>query len=606
MKKIQKNKFLVFIFFIIFVNLFILMSLVQNQEIRGCENFIFGFYDDLTPENYLEKFPAALKQEKIFYQIDLFPDIKSLLCLGKNITITSSLEPENDIATSYKLFDFYLFLNIYLIYFIFLIFNRKSTILFTITLLVNSALINLIFFSELTFDYHMLGLILALFIFIKTNINYSKENRKVLYMKFFLILNFHTLLFNYDLFSKLAIFFLIIYLIFFNKKDFDKEVHFLFKSIPVVYFILRLVSGFIREFNQLWLTLSSGIFEGTPRFADMFYVFAILNCKNNKCGTIDNVYGPFFEYIDFYNNSLYSTYIISLFIVAALIFLNIKASKNTIKNNYIIFLLFISPPLTFALERMNLDLFICIATYFALWLFQKNKLIFSFTILSFLSFLKVYPIVFLFSLAFYLLINKDWKRLKITLIFVTFNTGILTHFYLFSNQINDVPMPSGVSWTFGLISHYLSYKDLFSINPGIVFMVFILFAFLIIYIYQDNILNIDLKENLFVTVNLLGFFICSIFFNFDYRICILIVALLFLSKQMLYQNFLYISLIFVLTSASPYLPELTTSMTSIIRFSIPFVYIFLNHVSFYVILIGILISSIKTIISSIKGSDEKI
>ena len=606
MQKIKKNMFFVLIFFIIFVNLFILMSLVQNQEISSCENFIFGFSDDITPEIYLEKFPSALKQDKIFYQIDLFPDIKSLLCLGKNINVPSSLEPNNDIATSYKLFDFYLFLNIYLIYFMFLIFNRKSALLFSTTLLINSALINLIFFTELTFDYQMLGLVLALFIFIKTNINYSKENRKNLYTQIFLILNFHTLLFNYDLFSKLSIFFLLINLIFFNKKDFDKEVNFLFKSIPIIYFILRLVSGFIREFNQLWLTLSSGIFEGTPRFADMFYVFAVLDCKNNKCGTIDNVYGPFFKYIDFYNNTLVSTYSISLFIIAVLIFLNIKANENTIKNNYIIFLLFISPPLTFALERMNLDLFICIASYFALWLFQKNKFISSFTILSFLSFLKVYPIVFLFSLAFYLFINKDWKRFKITLIFATINTAMLTHFYLFSNQINDVPRPSGVSWTFGLVSHYLSYKDLFSINPGIVFIIFIIFAFFIIYIYQNNILNINLRENLFVTVNLLGFFICSIFFNFDYRICILIVALLFLSKQMLYQNFLYISIIFVLTSASPYLPELTTSMTSIIRFAIPFAYVFLNHISFYVIFIGILVSSIRTLISSIKGSDEKI
>tara|TARA_Y100000591_G_scaffold314736_1_gene321609 strand:- start:1067 stop:1294 length:228 start_codon:yes stop_codon:yes gene_type:complete len=75
---------------------------------------------------------------------------------------------------------------------------------------------------------------------------------------------------------------------------------------------------------------------------------------------------------------------------------------------------------------------------------------------------------------------------------------------------------------------------------------------------------------------------------------------------MLYQNFLYISIIFVLTSASPYLPELTTSMTSIIRFAIPFAYVFLNHISFYVIFIGILVSSIRTLISSIKGSDEKI
>ena len=89
----------------------------------------------------------------------------------------------------------------------FLIFNKKSALLFLITLLINSALINLIFFSELTFDYQMLGLILALFIFIKTNISYSRENRKILYTQIFLILNFHTLLFNYDLFSKLYIFF---------------------------------------------------------------------------------------------------------------------------------------------------------------------------------------------------------------------------------------------------------------------------------------------------------------------------------------------------------------------------------------------------------------
>ncbi len=606
MQKIKKNKFFVLILFIVFVNLFFLMYLVQNQEINSCENFIFGFNKDLTPQSYTEKFPSALKQDKIFYQIDLFPDIKSLFCLGKNITVPLSLEPDKDIATSYKLFDFYLFLNIYLIYFIFLIFNRKSTLLFSITLLVNSALINLIFFSELTFDYQMLGLLLALFIFVKTNINYSKDNRKVVYMKIFLILNFHTLLFNYDLFSKLSIFFLLIYLIFFNNKDFGKEVNSLFKSIPVIYFTLRLFSGYIREFNQLWLTLSSGIFEGTPRFADMFYVFAVLDCKNNECGAIDNVYGPFFKYIDFYNNTLFSTYTISFVIVAVLIFLNIKASENTIKNNYIIFLLFISPPLTFALERMNLDLFICIASYFALWLFQKNKFIFSFTVLSFLTFLKVYPIVFLFSLAFYLLINQDWKKLKITLIFTAINTGVLTHFYLFSNQITDVPRPSGVSWTFGIVSHYLSYKDMFSIDPRIIFIVFILFSFFIIYFYQNNILDINLKENLFVTTNLLAFFICSIFFNFDYRICILIVALLCIRKKMLYQNFLYISLIFVLTSVSPYLPEFTTSMTSIVRFAIPFVYIFLNHVSFYVIFIGILISGIRTIISSIKVSDEKI
>ena len=49
-------------------------------------------------------------------------------------------------------------------------------------------------------------------------------------------------------------------------------------------------------FNELWENLSSKMFGGAARFADMYYGLRVINCRGDNC-QFKNNYGPLWEFL---------------------------------------------------------------------------------------------------------------------------------------------------------------------------------------------------------------------------------------------------------------------------------------------------------------------
>ena len=600
MLSIKNNKLIIFLIFILVINIFTFLFLEYSQKINECEKYIYGFNENFNSKEYVENYPYSVKNNNVYYQIDIFPDLNSLFCIGRTLSVESIPPLEKNIATSYKLYDFLNFLLIYTILFIFYLL-KKTLNLFVSVMLINIFILNIIFFGEFVFDYQLLGVVLAIYIFKELNVYDPNDSKRKLSYIIFLIVNFHILLFNYDLFSKLSILFIFIYFIFFKKLELNNILYPLFKVLPITYFLLRLISGLFENFRQLWVTLSSGIYEGTPRFADMFYVFTLLNCEQNKCGTIVNAYGPFFNFVDFKNNIHISTYILSSITIVLIIFIINKVYKKSIENNYLIFLLLVSPPLTFAAERMNIDLLIAILSIFSFTLYKNKYRKLGLFILSFLTLLKIYPIFFISALFLFTFLNKSWNQLKIILIFLLLNSTILFHYFFVANTGSEIPRPNGISWTFGLVSHYYSYLSLlknFELNSLTIYIIFIISSLLIIYFFMRD--EINLHNEMFVFVYIMTFFMCAIFFNFDYRVTFMVIPTILLLQNNINNKFILVAILFIITSPSSYLPEFTDLAGISLKFLISLFYIVINHISFYIIFSIIFVSVFRTIKNLLK------
>ena len=100
------------------------------------------------------------------------------------------------------------------------------------------------------------------------------------------------LLFNYDIYSKFQIILIYIFFKYFKKINLRDEHIKLLTFTPIIYFFLRQVSGPVQMFGEIWETISSGMYRGPARFADMFYVYGVIYCNKNSRDTTNN-YDPF-------------------------------------------------------------------------------------------------------------------------------------------------------------------------------------------------------------------------------------------------------------------------------------------------------------------------
>ena len=166
MLSIKNNKLIIFLIFIFVINIFTFLFLEYNQKIHECEKYIYGFNENFNSTEYVKNYPYSVKNNNVYYQIDIFPDLNSLFCIGKTLSLESVTPLEKNIATSYKLYDFLNFLLIYTILFIFYLL-KKTMNLFVSVMLINIFILNIIFFGEFVFDYQLLGTVLMRFTFSK-------------------------------------------------------------------------------------------------------------------------------------------------------------------------------------------------------------------------------------------------------------------------------------------------------------------------------------------------------------------------------------------------------------------------------------------------------
>ncbi len=580
-----KNTIKIGPYLIIFFGLLLSIFLNSYTNLDDCISYTYNYDQNNDLINFI--FDYSIKKQNVNYlQLDLIPNYGGLFCIGSELYLDGVAN--QTFTTSLIFYKLYLGLTTIIIFTLYSLQKTNSIINFSFVVLLNTGIVMNIFFSKLIFDYHLLISLLAIFIFyhlfkIK---NYDDKNT---IFNLFVFINIYFLLFNYNLFSLFSILFFYIYIKKFTLVKNKTDVTNLLKYSVCIYYFLRLIaglSGYEGNLRELWQSLSNGTYGGSPVFADLYYVFRILNCTNLTCPNEYNGYGPFFELVNINNSLKISVGLLSIFIISFLIFFVIETFNNLGKYNFYLFYLFVSPPVTFVLERMNLDIFIFIFSYLAITLYKNNKKYSSLFIFSFLIQLKIYPIFFIFGLFLYLISERRKKEILGITATILLNSASIVYF-LVQNRGDKIPNPYGISWTYGLPSHINNYLDLLksSESLGIFFVATIfIFSFLFIYKNFDFIKVVKAKKDPYIYCFLTTFFLTGLFYNFDYRLSMFIFIIPILIKDIKNKLFYTISIIFLLTSVSPHFYFLNSANIGIIELTLPIIFVVINHITFYILI----------------------
>jgi len=268
-------------------------------------------------------------------------------------------------------------------------------------------------------------------------------------------------------------------------------------------------------------------------------------------------------------------------ILFLIIYIN-KVFRNN-NNSFVLFLLFLSPPVTFVIETMNVDILVYTFIYLAIFRFKKNDHFSSLIILSLVSQLKIYPLFFFLGFLINLFFNKKYKIFS-SYLFVFFTNLVSLMLFSVKMTYSDIPNPTGIEWTFGFLSHIENYINLFQITfSDTLIYLFLLQILTYVLLKKFSFFKLHNKNknlNLDSYIYLLVFVLCSLYYNFDYRLSIFIFIIPQLLKSQNLVIFTKPMMIFLLTCVSPYYIR-----TSIYDLSIsnifPFLYVVVNHVSFY-------------------------
>tara|TARA_B100001250_G_scaffold67363_3_gene53930 strand:+ start:9654 stop:11534 length:1881 start_codon:yes stop_codon:yes gene_type:complete len=590
-KKLLSSKFVFYsILSLILISNLIIFNFQSNEyESSYCEKFLVGFSDTFTLDEYIEKNPLSIKGDVALIEINLLPDLNSIKCLGSEINLpVKNYSVKSVVGTSYKFIKLTNFLNAASAFVFFLIFNKESKKLFGILMMSNYIVFSNLFFGKLFLDFHLLIYPFTFIIFFFLNSKKEKMNPSQNRLNLFLYLNVVLLIFNYDLYSKLLVFFVIIFIYFFkNIKLNISQINIILFS-PIFYYFLRQISGPFMNLTSLWQNLSSGMYRGTPRFADMYYTFAVLNCNKTGCG-FNNNYGPLWEFLALKLDVEITSYVFSvLFILISQVFY-FSFIKNIETKQILIYFIYISPPTTFLIERMNFDIVVLVLGYFAIKKYQQNYKKFGLIILSLLTLVKIFPIIFLFSIAIYEYLQNNYKHFLKSLFVSLLNILAYVVYFLLDLQTGFIANPKGITWTFGVLSDYGNFIDFFG-NLGIFYYFISLGLSILIYIFY---LRDDGDENIFSSneeLLELSFLSCfafiALYFNFDFRISFLSVALILFIKNYDYKKFEIISLIFLTTSVSKYF-NINNLTQDPVDFLHSLFYIILNNLTFNIVLIFI-------------------
>ena len=124
----KNNIFYILIFFIILFCTSIYLFL-ENSKLDGSECLQYSSLDSYSYDldKYIDNNPLSVRNKQTLVELDLFPDINSLRCLGVKLNIPS--ESNFDvIATSSTLLNLVVTLSVLFTYFIFLFIFKKILI----------------------------------------------------------------------------------------------------------------------------------------------------------------------------------------------------------------------------------------------------------------------------------------------------------------------------------------------------------------------------------------------------------------------------------------------------------------------------------------------
>ena len=507
-------------------------------------------------------------------EISIFPQYENLLCLGKIKQLT--IENQENNIYFYSSNNFYELFNYLATVFIFLYFIQKRRLgLYFIFLSVFNLFNILLFYkpSILSVSYLKFLFIYLISIFLFILIDNKNEELKIFdYATIVLVL----LLFsNYQLFSN---FLLLYFLAFYMTNDLTKisnieKYQNLIFFTPVLFFLLRVLLSINNVFINYWRTLSQDVIKSYKIFGDMQLTLNTLNCNyldtyivfqdfkySNTLHTCPFKTGyPLIDQVSFifFDSIWVSTLIISIILIASLILVYKKILNDSREHNFYIFLIFISPPFNFVVERMNIDLFIFLLMFYVVNS-KLNILIKSFIVI-FTTFLKIFTFPFHFSYLLISSLNKDTKKIINYSVF-----SILTSLFLIDNILNILAnyqistnssqgflklFLQNPSISFGMLStsNYLSSITNFASRDILlaIFVALVIMSILYNSIYSTSIEKYFVspkfsEQIIFIPVLLL----LMLFENFDYRLIFLVIVLnLILNLNIRFFNFVFLFLI---------------------------------------------------------------
>ncbi len=256
-------------------------------------------------------------------------------------------------------------------------------------------------------------------------------------------------------------------------------------------------------------------------------------------------YGTAVNFISFNGDIWATTLMFALFSFVLIVWIYVESIKDLNEKSFIfITLFFFSPPVNFALFRLNIDLIFFISIYFIhtrkLNVFLRN------TILLFFTLIKIYPIVFLIGYTIIDIYKSNNFRHYVNYIFSFIGIVYLIYDNLKSNTLGDRLIKTESYRAYGLANDSLYISELLNISKNTIYLILLITSILFgIFVFQKFDLS-SLKIEIIPYVLL--FIFSGLFANYDYR---LIYLFFIIQSLVIDKNYLILTSFFVFLYSSP-------------------------------------------------------
>ena len=554
--ELKTNKLIVFLF--IFASILLMLRSSIGPNIKsiniGKEDLVVRCIDEPSKINTLSSLDSTKYDFEIYSQ-DLYisEDIKNIFCYGfiGNIEI---IQDQQVIKLFYNsslkifsllnnLINFLLILSIFLK----IKFNRFAILIsyyilnylnfdFFIPVVSKS----FIFLPFLEFNYFETSLFINS-LFLSLFISRSTNN------KIFLIGFILHLLFLVDFLPIFIISKILQNKLIFNFNDFERKV---FIALPVIYYIVKIISSLTSKLDFFWLYTSQAGFRGLSRYPDLQLILFNLSCKKGKYFNFNNEEGNVFSCDDFmqgsFNFSLLTnisdanvvliSIIVFNFFIILWIFIYFEMLKKMELNEIFVVILSVSTPFIFLISQGNDDFLGLVISMFCIYDLRKYTFL-KLLILTITSLLIIHSGFLLFAIFLIALFIKDYNvALRSSIFNVIFAFFILYNLYFSSISILNNKSYQSVfpDMGFGIIldTDYLSSNT--GINQLYILLILLISLF---FIYRSNYLKalysyidknaikslIYQKENIYFLSIPIYFIFVFIFSNVSYRLPIFFV-----------------------------------------------------------------------------------
>lgn len=346
------------------------------------------------------------------------------------------------------------------------------------------------------------------------------------------------IIFDYQ--KYIYLFLLLSFLYFYYFIEYKNEITvkiFSYISIPI-FFISKYIFAINEDYNNFWVNQSQRSYSGYERFWDIQQFYFGLVCNNlkkinqefnyvylfgsnTKSCPFDIGWGPLANNLSI-NLDIWNATLITGFVALLGLLILHLISLNYSNDLFITSIIFLSPPVNFLFERMNIDLLIFILMFYIFKNFERNNLFKSLLIFIIILF-KVHPIGLIPGILIFASIKKDKK-----IFYINFVIGVLASYIILfltnsTGSITSKVYPDDFGRSFGLLNNF-EILTFYNQKLGTKYLIVSLVVYLCILVFvllriKKNFSSSKIEYFDYLMTSLFSWFIfVSIFENFDYRL----------------------------------------------------------------------------------------